>query len=399
MNKVAYMFFPHFHAQVARQKHPRLGQRPLVICREGRVIGVSPELKGYAIESLPVAEAKGRCPDGFFLAYDESLYKEACARYLEALTMVSPVIEPAGEGECFFDLTGSDVNEEIAKLKEGLEGGRNRGQVLVGVGKNKLVAKLSALLLQQSTPPGAVGFYCREVAWGKEKEFMRTVPLNMDWLLPSRVIDTLHRLGFNSYGELQGLQAGELVDMLGGHGYTVYRHSRGLDDTPLVNLYPPGRLVVAFGLDGETESREVISRVLKKSAHLVASLLYSRRKGCRFVKLVLAVEEGVCETGRLIPWGCREEGKLYEVLALLLDRLVLPGPVTGVRVEASSLYDWEFAEQDLFDLRPRPRHDLTGLALALNEKYPGVIWRGVEAGRREEVLSFWDPWRFAGENR
>ncbi|HOV43540.1 DNA polymerase Y family protein [Syntrophothermus lipocalidus] len=399
MSRVACIFFPYLYAGWARRKHPWLGRQPLVIFREGRVTGVSPELRGYGLEGLPVAEAKGKCPDAFFLAYDEPLYKGACNRYLEALTRVSPIIEPVSDEECFFDLTGSSTEKEIAKLKTSLGPDRSWGPVLVGIGRNKFVARLLARAFWQAGSIGDSGFYCLETAPGQEKYFMKTVPITMDWLLPPKVLDALSRLGFKSYGELQDLRLDELVEMLGEHGYTVYRHGRGLDDTPLVNLYPPGKLALAFGLEGETESRGVIARVLRESARVLASLLYSRRKGCRFVKLALASEEDTCEEGRLVPWGYREERKLYEVLVLLLDKLTLTGPVVGVRVEVSSLYDWELAEQDLFDLKPRPRHDLTAVALALNEKYPGMISRGVKIGRREEVLSFWDPWRFSGETR
>jgi len=399
MNKVACIFFPYFHTSLARRKHPRLNRQPLVVYHDGQVIGVSSELRGYVLEGLPVAEAKGKCPDAFFLAYDESLYKEACNRYLEALTGVSPIIEPVSDEECFFDLTGSNIKKEIAKLKKSLGPGMDWGPVLIGIGRNKFVARLSARFLWQAGSRGDSGFYCRETAPGQEKEFMKTVPLTMDWLLPSKVVDTLSQLGFKDYGELQELRLDELVKMLGKYGYTVYRHSRGLDDTPLVNLYPPGKLALAFSLEGGTESREAIAGVLRESARVLASLLHTRRKGCRFVKLALVSEEDTCQVGRLVPWGYREERRLYEVLALMLDKLTLTGPVAGVRVEASSLYDWELTEQDIFALKPKPRHDLTAITMALNEKYPGMISRGVKVGRREEVLSFWDPWRFSGEIR
>ncbi len=399
MNKVACIMFPYFHTQVVRHRYPRLSRHPLAVYREGQVVGVSPELKGYDLEGLPVAEAKGKCPDAFFLAYDESLYEKACNRYLEVLTTVSPVIEPVSDGECFFDFTGGDVKKEVAKLKKGLQPGMGWGTVLIGIGRNKFLARLSALFLGRSLPGGAFGFYCREIAQGEEEEFMKTVPVTADWLLPPMVVDTLIRLGFRTYGELQGLGADELVNMLGQHGYTVYRHSRGIDDTPLVNLYPPGKLALAFSLEGGTGSREAIARVLRESARIMASFLCTRRKGCRFLKLALVSEEDNCETGRLVPWGCREEGRLYEVLIVMLDKMTPSGPVAGVRVEAGSLYDWQIFEQDLFELKPRPRHDLTEITIALNEKYPGMVYQGAKVGRREEVLSFWDPWRFSGESR
>lgn len=413
MCKVACIFFPYFYASLARRENPRLGQRPLAVYRHGRVVGVSAELRGQLLPGLTLAEARGRCPDVGFVAYNDSLYKEAQNRYLKTLTSFSALIEPVSERECFFDLTGSNTEREIRKLGRCLQG-EGWGPVLVGLGRNKFLARLATRTLNKGAYRGIdegspnrdlaeETIACiAEVPAGQEEEFMRNIPLAMDQGLSPQVRDNLIRLGFRYFGEVRELSLTALMRMLGKEGYTVYRHSRGIDNTPLVNLYPPGKIAFSLHFEGEVTGKETLERVLQEGARTLASLLRKRKKGCRLLTLYLISEKNTYQVERLVPWGCREEARLREILGILLDKAVGGEPVTGLIVEASSLYDWRFAEQDLFSLDNRPtgvRYELTAVIDSLNEKHPGVIIPGMDIDRREQVLSFWDPWRFSGGNR
>jgi len=400
MPKVACIFFPYFFVSLARAREPRLRGCPLVIYRGGQVVGVSPELVNLPLVGLPLAEARGCCPDARFLAYDDSLYKEAHRQYLQVLTAFSPLLEPLNEEECCFDLTGSDTGREMEKLRRDLPG-KGWGPALVGIGQNKFLARLAARVLGK-TAEATRDFRSFEVLPGKEEEFLAGIPLAMDWLLPAGALQRLASLGLKCFGDVRKLSLAALVKILGKDGYTLYQHSRGIDHTPLVNLYPPGKIAFGLNFDGGIASREALTGVLREGARVLASLLRTRKKGCRSITLQLIGEEQTRQVSRLVPWGCREEGRLYEILGILCDKVQAGGPVLGVIIEASALYDWKFAEQDLFSPvtgTSPAKLDLASITQALEDKFPGTVSLGIKMDRREQVLSFWDPWRFPGGAR
>ncbi|MGI6488081.1 MAG: hypothetical protein GX964_03340 [Syntrophomonadaceae bacterium] len=400
MQTIACIFFPCFYTSLARWDRPEWNERPLVVYREGQVIGVSAELKGRALVGMPLPQARGRCPEGHFVAGEGVLYKKAQNRYLQVLTRFSPLIEPWNEEECFFDLTGSRVQEELRKLKIHIAG-KEWGPVLVGIARNKFLARLVVQLLGGTDYRGWSDFQVVEVPAGEEKEFLRGLSLEADWLLPPRALARLKRMGFKYFREIQELSLNDLTQMLGDDGYIVYQHSRGQDHTPLVNLYPPGKVAFSLSFAGEVAERETLKRALRKGARVLTSLLRTRRKGCRSLCLRLIMEEKTVQASRLVPWGYRDEGRLREVLGLLLERLWGEGPVAGMVIEASSLYDWTFTEPNLFSPGIKTggaRYDLKAVVEALNQKHPGKVQSGLELDRRERVLAFWDPWR-SGEER
>lgn len=401
MGRVACIILPYFFSSVARSCNARLSRHPLVIYSKNRVVGVSPEVGNRSLEGMPVTKARGCCPNAFFLAYEDSLYREAHGRFLQVISGFSPLIEPAGEKECFFDVTGSNVRQEAERLKKCLQE-NGWGPALIGIGKNKLLAGLGARSLLAADPAVNREFQFIEIAPGREREFMRNLPLNMDWLMPARALKRLTDLGFNCFGELHGVALPELVKILGQDGYTVYRHCRGIDDTPLINLYPPGKIAFAINFDDGLDEQADLDRVLGKAARTLSYLLQARQKGCRFLNLELVSEQGNYQVGRLVPWGCRDEGRIREVIGILLGKLELNGPVTGMTVKASSLYEWALTEQDLFSLpgvTKGTKYTLAAVVDALDEKYPGAVRIGLDIDRREQALSFWDPWRFLGELR
>ncbi len=219
----------------------------------------------------------------------------------------------------------------------------------------------------------------------------------LDWLLSSRTVKTLDSLGFTRFGDLSLLSLQDLLKILGQDGYMVYRHSRGLDGTPLMGLYPPEKVSCYYDFAEGVHDRGTLERCLEAGARRIASTLEERGMNCRQIALQLELEGRNCRVERQVSRGCGEERRLREILGILLKELPFTGPVLGLLLEVSSLYRWNLTEQDLFTLdkkSTRPRQDLNGAMEALESRVPGLVHMGFMVDRREQVLSLWDPWRF-----
>ncbi|NLW43831.1 MAG: hypothetical protein GXY92_01455 [Syntrophomonadaceae bacterium] len=401
MKRVGCLFLPYFLASVTVKENPRLYRQPVAVFREGRVIGISREIEDHSLTGLPLNQARRHCPEAFFVEYDHSVHRAAQEDYLQMLAGISPLIEPLDEQECFLDLNGGRIELEMEKLGRWFEA-REWGPVLMGVGANKLLARLATRVPYGKNQTDVPGFCCRVVEPGQEKDFLARIPLALDWLLPSSVVEKLGFLGFTRFGELDSLSLQELLKILGPDGYTVYQHRRGRDNTPLLGLYPPEKLSCHFGFDRGVYELGPLEKRLGEGARLIASALRERGMNCRQVALQVELEGGNCRAERRVSRGAGEERRLREILGILLKNLSLTGPILGMTLEVSSLYRWSLTEQDLFTLdkrSTRPHQELKGTVEALEGKIPGAVHVGVAIDRREQVLSLWDPWRFGEASR
>ncbi|MGE5397164.1 MAG: DNA polymerase Y family protein [Chitinophagales bacterium] len=397
MQRIACIFWPYFFTSLARRDNIQLLKKPLIIHRENRVAGFSSELAGYTLEGLPVAKARGRCPDALFWEYDYSLYKQEQEKYLQLLTGFSPLIEPLNEQECFFDLTGSDISQEMARLKTSLEE-RSWGPCIIGSGKNRLLARLAVRWGLSGENIKLKSFNQVNVLPGQEITFLSHIPLVWDWTLSNRVVARMQSLGFVYLGELQKLSQDNIVRLLGKESTLAFWHSRGIDYTPMTGLYPPEKISWQQYFEGEVSDREILRKTLKMGASFLDGVLKERRKGCRLVRLRLSSDDDSWEAERLFSHGCYEKERLMRVLNTMLNGMEVSERVSGLVIEASALYNHNLSQPDIFTLDRKstnPGRDLEIITESLKEKFSQGIRIGTEEiNRREQVLSFWDPWRF-----
>ncbi len=401
MKRVGCLFLPYFLSSLTIKANPRLRKQPVAIYREGQVVGVSPELKDQSIMGVSLNRARGLCPEAFFVEYDRLLHQVAQEQYLQMLSKISPLIEPLGEQECFLDLSGKEIEAKIEQMEEWL-GGQGWGPVAMGMGANKLLARLATRVPYKKKRGKTPGFYSCTVEPGREKDFLERVPLDLDWLLPSRTVKTLGSLGFTRFGELGSLSLNDLLKVLGQDGYMIYQHSQGLDNTPLLGLYPPEKISCYFEFLQGVHNRNPLEKALAEGARIIASTLQERRMNCRRIVLLLELEKQTCRVERQVSRGCGEERRLHEIMGIMLRDLSWAEPVLGMMIEVSALYEWIFTEQNLFVMdkkSSRSNQDLNRAIEALEIKLPGMIRTGLVIDRREQVLSFWDPWRFREGSR
>src|SRR5512140_3430979 len=166
-----------FAIAVERVVHPELRSRPVAVASLGTpravVTVVSPEAWRAGIRSgMVVARALRCCRDLKILPPDEPLYGRANRAVWGILRDYTPVLEPAGPGHTYLDLTGTTrlfgaardtawrVQREIRQ--------RLRLDSAVGLAGNRLVSRIASIVRR---PTGL-----EDVRHGDEPGFLAPLP-------------------------------------------------------------------------------------------------------------------------------------------------------------------------------------------------------------------------------
>jgi DNA polymerase IV (DinB-like DNA polymerase) len=163
MRIVAHVDMDAFYASVEAQRNPALRDRPLVVGadpRDGRGRGVvtaaSYAARRYGIRSaLPItrawrlAEAARRRgePETIFVRDDHALYREVSERIMAILAAAGDAFQKTSVDEAYLELSSlgsfEAAIERAGRLKAEIVG-REGLTASVGVGPNKLVAKIAS---------------------------------------------------------------------------------------------------------------------------------------------------------------------------------------------------------------------------------------------------------------
>ncbi len=328
---------------------------------------------------------------------------------LEICSHCTPLVEPQQDGSVYLDISGcgsanqivGDLAEKIASLV---------GELMIGWASSRLLAFVAVQAdLGSKSPKGACRWHntsraaITEVIAGCEADFLSQLPLKQFPPLKPQEVKKLARAAFSTVGEIARLPRQRLALLVGKRADLLARTSQGLDDTPVVGLYPPRRLAVPLGSAGEEEGMERIGQHLSLAAQTLAGLLGERGAGASRVRLEIFGYQNMIRERRLSQ-PCFESRRLNNILLGLWRQLPpFQGSWQGrVVLEEVAVLNWQ--EQDLFTLPvgERERHNsyLEDALHSLEARFPGQIRLGpAEVERREQVLALWDPWRFPADHK
>jgi DNA polymerase-4 len=145
---VAHLDMDAFYVSVELRRHPELRGRPVVVAGTGPrsvVTTASYEARRYGVGSaMPAARARRLCPDGVFLAPDFAYYRAASSEVMEIVRRHVEVVEVIGLDEVYLDLTGLPAPKAGMRRLVGEIEQRTGLHASVGIGPNKLVAKVAS---------------------------------------------------------------------------------------------------------------------------------------------------------------------------------------------------------------------------------------------------------------
>jgi DNA polymerase-4 len=137
-----------FYVSVELQRRPELKGLPVVVAGSGPravVTTASYEARRYGIFSATPAErARRLCPDAVFIPPDFENYRARSREVMAVLRRHVDRVEVVGLDEAYLDLTGLDRHRSAARLVKEAVREETGLTCSVGIGPNKLVAKVAS---------------------------------------------------------------------------------------------------------------------------------------------------------------------------------------------------------------------------------------------------------------
>ena len=348
-----------FFASVEQAQHPHLRGLPVIVCgdpeRRGVVTAASYEARPFGVRAgMPLQEARRLCPDAEYVEGNPEKYVSTSLQLLDLYTRYTPDVEPFSVDEAFL---GLGLREDT--LERGVEIARNIQSVIaerfdlgasIGVGPNKLVAKMAAGLQK---PRGLTALdeaaFC-EVFWPLEVREL--------WGVGPKLAERMRVLGITTVGDLAHAPPTALSAAFGIIGPQLREAAWGRDETPLVPCYE--------GVDPKSMGHEVtLSEDSDDAEHLEATLLRLcdqvarrlRKEG--FVGRVVAVRlrDSTFSTRirqRALSRHSQQAQRIFEVARALFRENWNGDALRLVGVSVSALQPEPEGEQiDLFDSKER----------------------------------------------
>ncbi|GIV00816.1 MAG: DNA polymerase IV [Actinomycetota bacterium] len=348
-----------FYASVEVLKDPALAGRPVVVGGTGPrgvVMSASYEARAYGIRNaMPAVRARRLCPDAVFLPPDFEAYRAHANRFREILLAVTPLVEPIALDEAFLDVSGAgllfgDPPAIAAKIRR--EVAAEVGvRCSVGVGPNKLVAKLAS---KRAKPDGLLVVRADEV-----EGFLEPLPVRALWGVGERTAEALARVGVRTLGDLARTPVPVLQRLLGEqHARDLHELARGRDDRPVTPYEPPRSISHEETFETDLDDERELLREALALSHRVAARL--REEGYRARTLTLKVRLANFTTltrSRTLPEPTDVGAEIHAIVADLYRSL--PGGRRRVRllgVAATGLVT--AGEEQLALLRRERRRDL-----------------------------------------
>jgi DNA polymerase IV (DinB-like DNA polymerase) len=237
---VAHIDMDYFYAAIEEREDPSLREKAVVVCMySGRGEGGSVSTCNYTAREfgihsgMPCSRARHLNPDAVYLPVRKEFYTEISDRIMVIIEnhADSPdSFEQISIDEAFIELSETcgdfDCAEKVARQikQEVLE--RERLTCSVGIGPNKLVAKMAS---SEHKPDGLTAIRPDGVA-----AFFREKPAGKLWGVGSVTASKLEEMGIKTIGDLAGYDPVKLVSVFGkSRGAWLKDASNGIENSPV----------------------------------------------------------------------------------------------------------------------------------------------------------------------
>jgi DNA polymerase-4 len=321
-----------FYVSVELRRQPELRGLPVVVAGSGPravVTTASYEARRFGIGSaMPAARARRLCPDAVVLAPDFSYYRDASREVMAIVRSHIETVEVVGLDEAYLELTGLPAPHAAMRRVATEIGERTRLGCSIGIGPNKLVAKVAS---DAEKPRGFV-VLTREQAWAR---FGGAPPGLVPGIGP-KTAERLRALGIGTLAQLAAAPPGELAARFGPRlGVELQRRARFEDEAPVTEE----RKVVS-------ESREVtfdrdvgdvgeLEQVLHRLTERLCEALVAQSRRGRTIGIKIRLDDFSTHTrSRTLAEPVSAADHVGAVALELLRRFAPPRPVRllGVRV-------------------------------------------------------------------
>lgn len=358
--RVVHLNVAHFMASVEELCDSSLRRRPFVVAPLHRDRAVAFDVsetafregvrKGMRIEQI-MRDWRGVR----ILEPRRELYLRAERLLCEIASRFSPLVECAGGGHLFIDITGSTLLfgrpvDCAARIRQ--EAGERSGlRPVAGLAGNRLVSKIGTRVVK---PDGFV-----VVAPGDERAFLRRQEIDLLPGVGQKLGERMRLLGIREMGELAALPEEDALAFFGRHGRRLVERAGGVDDAP-VSPGPAAARAIRGACDFETDSNDAAEMEARLMRLLEELGMRLRGEGlsARRVELVLHYTDSRrAEASTLLPLPSFHDTDFFEAARELLHRSL--GRRVRVRKmgAALSLLQNETGQLDLFAPPERLRRE------------------------------------------
>jgi DNA polymerase IV len=321
-----------FYVSVELQRRPELRGLPVVVAGSGPravVTTASYEARKFGIFSATPAErARRLCPDATFLPPDFELYRARSRDVMVVLRSQVDRVEVVGLDEAYLDLTGLDRYRSAARRVKEAVRAQTGLTCSVGLGPNKLVAKVAS---DAEKPDGFVEL----TAEGARERFADASPGLVPGIGP-KTVARLEQLGIRTLARL-GVTPDEQLSQwfgarLGPHLAALARfEDERRIETVRVAKSESRETTFDHDLRGLPQLEPVLERL---TGELCETLARAERRGRTIGIKVRFDDFSTVTRARSLDAAVNDFGTVGTVALELLRRLDPPRPVRllGVRV-------------------------------------------------------------------
>jgi DNA polymerase IV len=209
--KIAHVDMDAFYVSVELQRRPELRGLPVVVAGSGPravVTTASYEARRFGIFSATPAErARRLCPDAVFIPPDFEGYRARSKEVMAVLRGHVERVEVVGLDEAYLDLTGLDRYRSAARSVKEAVRSETGLTCSVGIGPNKLVAKVAS---DAEKPDG----FLELTGEGARLRFAEASPGLVPGIGP-KTVARLEELGIATLGRLGATPDEQLVQWFG----------------------------------------------------------------------------------------------------------------------------------------------------------------------------------------
>ncbi len=229
---IAHIDMDAFFVSVELLRNPSMRGKPVVVANgdgpgsRSVVMAASYEARRFGVHSaLPLSIAIRRCPNLLRIPSQIGHYREVSRQVMSLLGAYTDLIEVAGLDEAYLDLSPSPTPKTRARALKAEVLSETGLVCSVGMGPNKLVAKIASDL---DKPNG----FCLLT----QSSMLERVGDRPARLIPGVGPKTAERLatgGVNTVSDLAGAGDERLIEVLGRNGPSLGARARGEDERPL----------------------------------------------------------------------------------------------------------------------------------------------------------------------
>ncbi len=327
-----------FYVSVELLRRPELRGRPVIVANgrsahsRGVVMTASYEAREFGVHSaLPLAIAYRRCPQAVLVPSDMALYRRASEVVMEVLAEFSDSVERAGLDEAYIDLSASIVPQSRARELKAAVRERTRLTCSVGLGPNKLLAKIASDL---DKPDGLCTL--------RAEEMIDAVGERAATLIPGvgpRTARRLEAAGVRTVAELARADQAELARALGPNlGRELRERANGIDRRPLETSTVRKSESRETTFDADLRDRHTLVETIERLTDSLCRGLADGGHRGRTITLKVRLAPFKTHTrSRTLPEATADPAVIGAVATELLDRFGPPAPVRLIGVGVSSL--------------------------------------------------------------